>query len=151
MDRITRFFIAVDRGQPSEVRELLTADPELVRVRDPDGATALHHAAFRGHREVAELLHDAGADVNARDGTHDATPAGWAIHHLRERGALLAIEIEDLLFAIKRGDVTWARRFLARHPALAEAVDRDGTPLAEHAAVGPNPEIARLFATGPWH
>ena len=36
----------------------------------PDGFTPLHHAAYKGHWEVAQLLIDAGADRNS-------ITAGW--------------------------------------------------------------------------
>jgi hypothetical protein len=113
------FFDAVERGDKDTVANMLNADSSLAVAFDDDGATALHHAAFHGHREIVELLHDAGGDINARDKTHGATPAGWAIHYLRERGALLAIEIEDVRFAVERGDVAWVERLVARHPWLA--------------------------------
>ena len=145
MDQTAAFFSAVERGDLEVVRAMVTAAPGLVRARDDTGATPLHHAAFHGHRAIAELLHEAGADVNARDGTHSATPAGWAIHYLRERGALLAVEIEDALFAIRRGDAELLGRLLARHPALATAADRDGTPLSAHALAAADPELTRLF------
>jgi ankyrin repeat protein len=145
MDPTATFFSAVERGDVEAVRALVAAHPALVSARDATGATALHHAAFHGHRSVAELLHAAGADLNARDGTHDATPAGWAIHYLRERGALLAVEVEDAVFAIRRGDAELIARLLARHPALAGAADRDGTSLAAHAAAAAAPAIRRLF------
>ena len=39
----------------------------------------MHDAAREGHKEVAELLIDKGADVNAK---HDGdTPLDWAISH----------------------------------------------------------------------
>jgi len=145
MSDADRFVRAIERGELSEVRTMLVEDAALVHVRDAQGATALHHAAFHGHRTIVELLLDAGADINARDSLHNATPAGWAIEYLRERGALLAIEITDLLFAIERADRVWARRLLARHPALANSVDEHGTALAVQAARSPDPEIARLF------
>lgn len=77
--------------------------------------------------------------------THGATPGGWALHTLRERGALLAIEIEDVVFALDRGDVTWARRLIMRHPALTTARDAEGRPLAAHALVRATPELRALF------
>ena len=143
MSATASFFAAVERGDEDAVRGMLATNADLAHVRDAEGATALHVAAFHGHRAIVELLLGAGADINARDGAFNATPAGWAIHPLRERGALLAVEIDDLLFAIERGDVAWAARFLARHPALVGARDREGTPLATRAAG--RPEIARLF------
>src|SRR5919107_1372114 len=112
MDATATFFGAVERGDLDAVRALVAADPALARARDDSGATALHHAAFHAHRAVVELLLAAGAELNARDATHGATPAGWAIHYLRERGALLAIEVEDALFAIRRGGVELLARLL---------------------------------------
>ena len=91
----------------------------------------------------ADALHL--ADLNARDSQHNATPSGWAIHYLREMGGLLAIEIEDVLFAIRRRDVDWVRRLVTRHPALIDAKDLNGTPLATHARDSGDPEIAAVF------
>jgi hypothetical protein len=143
--RVAAFFSAVERGDAESVRVLLEAEPALVRARDDTGATPLHVAAFHGQRSVAELLLAAGADINARDATYTATPAGWAIHYLRERGALLAIEIEDALYAIRRGDVELLQRFVTRHPALIDAVDLQGKPLAEHAREARDPAVGRVF------
>ena len=140
------FFDAVASGDVERVRHQLAMDPTLVRAHDADGATALHHAAFLGHREIVTLLHDHSADINARDHRHDATPSGWAIHHLRELGGLLAIEIEDALFAIRGGDAVWARRLITRHPALVKATDVHGKALADHARESGIPAIAELFA-----
>ena len=125
----------------------MRSHPELANARDADGATALHHAAFNGHRALVAALIDAGAELNARDATHAATPTGWAIHYLRELGGLLAIEIEDVLYAIRTRDVAWARRLVTRHPALLDATDADGKPLAAHARESGDAAIAELFAS----
>lgn len=144
MTRTEQFFDAVKRGDHKTVERMLRDDHNLAGARDPEDATPLHHAALKGHRKIVELLLKNGADINARDNKNDTgTPAGWAIHSLREQGGLLAIEIDDLRFAIEHGDVTWVQRFLTRHPALVHAVDRDGTPLAEYART--NPALARIF------
>ena len=140
------FFHAVEAGNAERVGALLTSTPDLTHARDATGATALHHAAFHGYKPLVQLLVDHGADINARDGEHDATPSGWAIHHLRELGGLLAIEIEDVLHAIETRDAEWAARLVTRHPALVHAVDRDGRPLASHARASGNETIASLFA-----
>jgi hypothetical protein len=141
----TSFFEAVESGDIDRVRHLLVEQPTLATARDERGATAMHHAAFRGHREIVALLCQQGADLNARDGTHDATPSGWAIHYLRELGGLLTIEIEDALYAIRTRDATWAARLVKRHPALVTAVDAQGRSLAEHARASGVPAIAALF------
>ena len=139
------FFDAVKSGDAARARGLLASDRALARERDDEGATALHHAAERGHREIVILLLEAGADVNARDDRFHATPAGWAIEYLRARGGLLGMEIEDLLLAIRERDVRWVRRLVTRLPALAGAADGSGKPLAQHASECGNEEIARLF------
>ena len=140
------FLQAAESGDLERVRALLDAQPDLVHARDRAGATALHLAAFNGHREIVRLLCSRGADLNARDGRFNATPSGWAIEYLRELGGLLAIEIEDVLHAIRTRDAPWVERLTTRHPALKTAADREGTPLAEHARACGEPSIARMFA-----
>lgn len=88
----------------------------------------LHYAAFNGHRDVVRALVKAGADVNEIDSQSGATPAGWAIEYLRELGALPATELDDLAFAIRRGDADWVARFVERHPDLLDARDKSGKP-----------------------
>ena len=144
MNDIQAFFSEVERGDLETVRAMVSAAPKLVRARDATGATALHVAALQGHRAVAELLLASGAEINARDDEFGATPAGWAIEYLREHGALLGVEIEDALFAIRRSDAELVERLVTRHPALRLAVDREGTPLAEHAAAA-DAGIGQLF------
>ena len=147
MSEIGQFFQAVESGDVERARILLAAHPELARARDAEGATALHYAAFHGHRPLVDLLLAAGAELNARDARFGATPSGWAIEYLRELGGLLAIEIEDVLHAIQTRDARWARRLVTRHPALVDATDAHGKPLAAHARESGDPEIAGLFAS----
>ena len=142
-------FDAVQSRDRERVRELLQRHPESAVARDADGVTALHYAAESGDREIVTMLLDAGADINARDLRFHATPAGWAIEYLRERGGLLGIEIEDAVHAVASGDERWVERYVTRFPALREAVDRNGTPLAAHARNSGNREIARLFRSVP--
>jgi hypothetical protein len=125
---------------------LLRADASLALGRDECGATALHYSALNGHRRAATVLIDHGADINSRDGRFKATPAGWAIEHLRERGGLLGMEIDDLAYAVRNGDARWAARFLARLSALRTERDADGRPIAEIARDCGHADVAALFA-----
>lgn len=146
-NRTQAFIAAIERGEVAEVRALLETYPALATARDDTGATGLHYAAFTANREIIDALVAAGADVNARDARHGATPAGWAVHTMRERGGLLAIEIEDVRFAIERGDAEWVDRLVTRHPALLHAIDRERRALREHAEASGNARIQQLFRT----
>lgn len=140
-----RLIDAAKQGRLEEVKAIVQAHPELINRRDKHGATALHHAAFGGHRPVVELLVGLGAQINATDSQFGATPAGWAIEYLREMGGFLAIELDDLAHAIETGDVKWVKRFLQRFPALRRSSDTQGTPFPVLARRSGHPEIASLF------
>jgi hypothetical protein len=140
-------FSAIASGNAEKVREFLAANRAAANMKDDEGATPLHYATLNGQREIVELLLLNGADINARDVRFNATPAGWAIEYLREKGGLLAIEIEDAVIAIRENDVRWVMRFLTRMPALAQARDAQGKALSRHAAESGSDEISRLFET----
>jgi ankyrin repeat protein len=60
---------AVTDGQATAVEILLPFYPD-VNLFDDIGITLLHEAAFLGYREVAKLLLDSGADIDARSRAH---------------------------------------------------------------------------------
>jgi ankyrin repeat protein len=136
---------AVKQGDVAQVTAILHNHAELINQRDSVGATALHYAALGGHRSVVEELVRRGAEINTRDSQFGATPTGWAIEYLREMGGFLAIELEDLAYAIGRGEVEWIRRFLRRFPALRAASDKQGKPFRLLAQESGNQEIEKLF------
>ena len=88
------FFAAVQEPSADRVKEILAGDPTLVTIRN-EGGTALHFAAIANDRAMADILLDAGADLNARDDTYQMTPIGWAneeghvemVQYLYQRGA----------------------------------------------------------------
>jgi len=145
MSQLEKLMEAVKRGDLADVTGILEGHPELVRERDQSGATALHYAAFGGHRHIVEQLAKQGADMNATDGQFGATPTGWAIEYLREMGGFLGIELSDLAHAIQRGDTEWVARFLHRFPALRTASDTQGNSFKVLAQRSGNQEIAKLF------
>lgn len=94
MPDVAAFFSAVRERAVDRVRALLAGAPELVQAR-AEGGTPLHFAAIANDRAMVDLLLDAGADLNARDGTYQMTPIGWAneeghadmVRYLASRGA----------------------------------------------------------------
>jgi hypothetical protein len=91
--------VAANDGHIEGVKQHLAAGTD-VNAADENGWTALHQAAFKGRKEIAELLIAKGADVNAKkwggDYTGD-TPLDTAIRRKHP-------EIADLLR--KHGDKT---------------------------------------------
>lgn len=145
MDQLENLIEAARLGMVEDVKRILRSHPELVGERDETGATALHYAAFGGHRDAVRLLVEAGADINATDAQFGATPAGWAIEYLREMGGFLGIELSDFAWAIENGDSAWVARYLKRFPALRHGKDTQGRPFKELAERSGNVVIHRLF------
>jgi ankyrin repeat protein len=99
-------------GLTDTLRALLARDPSLVDAKGIDARTPLHCA---GSVEIATLLLDRGARIDARDQDHDSTPAQWLISEspdvarfLMERGARA-----DIFLAAALGDMTLAERLIA--------------------------------------
>ncbi len=106
---------AAHLGMLDELRQIVSANPEVVPARGGDGQTPLH---FASSIEIADFLLDHGADIDAIDVDHEGTPAQWMIsdrteiaRHLVRRGAR-----EDFLMAVALGDIELVRRFLDEKP-----------------------------------
>lgn len=67
-----------------------------IDARTPEGLTALHEAAVRGHAECVELLLARGADPALAEPVHGATAAGWAAHAGHEELAARLARVEEL-------------------------------------------------------
>ena len=63
-------------GMTERVREFLAADPAQVHARGGDGQFPLHFAATV---EIAALLLDSGADIDARDIDHESTAVQYMV------------------------------------------------------------------------
>ena len=70
---------AAERGDIQRVRSLVAKGVSIHARDDGWQRTPLHFAAEAGHREIAEFLIAAGADVNARD-PDNTTPLHLAAH-----------------------------------------------------------------------
>ena len=64
----TPLVIASYNGQPGATAALLAAGAQVDGAADARGNTALMGVCFKGYVEIAQILIDAGADVNRRNG-----------------------------------------------------------------------------------
>jgi hypothetical protein len=127
---------AARNGDLLMVRSLLDADPKSVLETNTEGETALHWACIKGQGQVAALLLEAGAEVNAKS-RKGWTPLHWAAYNgnrdlvslLIQRGAQVnAVNKElwtPLHVAVYEGNVDVVRLLLERG-ANAGAKDRSG-------------------------
>ena len=151
---------AAMRDDLSTVRALL-ADGADVNTPRGDGMTGLHWAALNGNAEIARLLIDAGADLEAatRIGAH--TPlhvagregSGEIVAVLAEAGANVAAVTETgampLHFAAASGDVVAVTALLG-HGAPVDAAEPEWgqTPLMFAAAMGRTEAALALLDAG---
>src|SRR5262249_28198143 len=90
--KLANLLTAIRSRGDAILEKLIGETPDLVKARDQEGSTPLHHAAGFGRLATMKLLLDAGADVNAAN-RRKSTPLFWALHDeakvrlLLERGA----------------------------------------------------------------
>jgi len=124
-------------GMLDELRSMIERDPDRVRERGGDGQLPLH---FARTPEIADLLLEAGADIDARDVDHESTAAHWqatrrptVASHLVDRGAE-----PDPFLAAATGRLDLLERLAATDPDVPHArISRErfsthGAGAAEH-------------------
>ena len=113
-------FAAAHLGMFDRLRDLIDAEPLLVRARGGDGKTPLHCARTV---DIARYLIEHGADIDARDVDHESTPAQYLVCE--------APDVTRLL--IDHG--AWSDIFIAvglRDPALVERCLREDPDALDH-------------------
>ena len=103
---------AAHLGRADLLADLIRDDPARVHERGGDGQTPLH---FATSRTIIDMLLAAGADVDARDVDHRATPAQWMLDRTRGAG-----RFELAQYLVERGAHTDI--FLAAALDLSERV-----------------------------
>jgi ankyrin repeat protein len=106
-------------GMLDRLRELIEADPDIVMHRGGDGQTPLHVAASL---EIAKMLVEHGAEIDALDVDHESTPAQYLV---RDRQDIVRFLMSrgcrtDILMAAAVGDVERVRMHLDANP---ESID----------------------------
>ena len=107
---------AAHHGWIDTLRALLDADASLVQARGGDGQTPLH---FAKTPEIAALLLERGADIDALDVDHESTPVQWMIKDRQDVARYLVSRgcRTDILLASALGDRSLVERHLAHDPA----------------------------------
>src|SRR6266566_6748022 len=97
------------------LKQLISADPELVHAKGGDGQTPLHFASTIA---IAEYLLDQGADIDARDVDHESTAAQYMVRSRPEVARYLIGRgcKTDILMAAALGDADLVREHLDADP-----------------------------------
>lgn len=112
-------------GSPAATTRLLATGANPTARDDRSGATALHHAGWRGDIDLITALLDGGADASIRDHDYDATPMGWASENQQQAAKALLMERHppDLVDAAWLGDVERVRALLEEDAAQVDGID----------------------------
>jgi uncharacterized protein len=154
-------FLAAALGRVERVRELLDAEPGLVRSFSPDGFTPLHLACFSGGAETVRLLADRGAPLEerARNRFAQVPPLGTAAfaRDLDAARALLdagadpdgrgGLGFTPLHTAAQNGDAELVRLLLERGADTSVAAE-DGLTAADRARAAGHEEVLALLGHG---
>ena len=144
---ITRIHRAVINNDLETVRDCLQKGVDA-DVRKGQGVTPLCIATYHGHKAIAELLLEHGADLNQgleeENGVNPLLNAAIEGHRelvefLLARGAKIGLH-----FAALRGNIDIVRDYLARNAPINSMRNRGMTPL-HLAALGGQREIAELL------
>ncbi|HEV2468898.1 MAG TPA: ankyrin repeat domain-containing protein [Candidatus Sulfotelmatobacter sp.] len=111
-------------GMVEKLREFVSADPDVVHARGGDGQTPLH---FASTVEIAELLLENGAEIDALDIDHESTPSQYMLrvdqkrHYPKDRQDVARYLVArgcktDILMASALGDVELVRHHLKSDP-----------------------------------
>ena len=122
---------AAGLGRTDDAARLLDESPERVREGGGDGCHPLH---FAHTPEMARLLLDRGADIEARCTDHYSTPAQYLAHHRSDVARFLFREgaRADIFSAVLSGDEETVTALLADDPGLlGVTVGRQSLPCGD--------------------
>jgi cell division protein FtsB len=134
----TQLHFCAENGFTSSVKRLLSIRNINVNVKDDwDGSKPLHYAAANGRVEIARLLLQNGADVNAKDRwdrtpLHDAAFQGQVdiLHLLVENGADLEAEDDEGWRALHKsalfGHLPFVKELVTRYHVDINARENHG-------------------------
>jgi ankyrin repeat protein len=158
-DDVFAMFVAAREGDLATVTRLVARTPALATV-EYNYTPPIHFAVREGHREIAELLLERGADpayrsypfqesllTFAEDRGHGELAA--LLRRRLSRRFALAAGTQEIIAAATRGDVGAVEAELARNPELAWASNETGdTALHQAARHGHLEVVHALVAAG---
>jgi ankyrin repeat protein len=146
---------AVRDNNAERVRALIADKPERVRQVDAVGNTALHWAVWANQPEMARLLVELGAPVDARngDGRTPSVVALFGFHRWwrnQEKPDILRFLLDNgaeytMLIAATVGDEARVRELLSADPSVADAHDACYRRPLSGAVANGHTEIVRLL------
>jgi RNA polymerase sigma factor (sigma-70 family) len=145
---------AVRDGDLKRARTLIRKKPERVRQVDAVGNTPLHWAVWGNHLDMARLLIEHGAPIDARngDGRTPGVVALFGYHRWRyqEKPEILRLLLENgaaytVLIAATVGDIDRVRELLKEDPSRANELDPCYRRPLSGAAENGHTEIVRLL------
>lgn len=153
-----RFFEAIKTGRLGVVKQLLSTDPDLIKVRDERNWTPLHCASSEGLVDIVSFLISTGADAHASDDKGETPLFGAAqsspkiVQMLLKAGANINKknrEGKTILHELAYYGEQNASQFVISCGADVNAEDNNGmTPLHYAALSGLYDEVALLIANG---
>ena len=159
---VTPLALAARNGNAGIIARLLASgvDPNDARQAVNAGETPLMLAVRAGQVDAVEVLADAGADIDAREGWNGQTALMWAgaEGHVPVVETLIALGADiratsnsgatPLLFAVRKGSIGAVRALLAAGADVNEARPDGATPLLVAVVNGHEDLVDLLLAEG---
>jgi ankyrin repeat protein len=134
---------AARKGDAKKVKALLQADAKIVNDRDSNGDTPLHVAALHNQLAIAQVLLEAGADVNAKNSYGAFTPGDlWNVlgsNNHKDPVALLTVHGVDTADMKNGYTPLQLAVFSVGHKKMLELLVSKGADVNARAASGATP------------
>ena len=144
---------AARKGDANKIKALLQADPKLVADRDKNGDTPLHVACLHGQQAAAQVLIDAGADVNAKNNYGAFTPGDlWGVfssNNHQDPVVLLSVHGVDAKDMKNGYTPLHLCLFASRHKELMQLLVAKGADVNAQASSGATPLLFAVLRDQP--